>query len=155
VVSTGITVAGRPATDPAIEVMRRSGVDLLAHRSRVLDRSQTAGADLIIGLERQHVREVAVLDPSSFRRAFTLRELVRLGETAGMRRDDESLADWLARVGAGRTPAGLLGAHPDDDVEDPYGRSVDEYSITADELTDLVDRLVALAWPIDVVEASA
>jgi protein-tyrosine phosphatase len=155
VVSTGITAEGRPATDPAIEVMRRTGVDLGAHRSRRLDRSQVASADLVVGLERQHVREVAVLDPGSFRRAFTLRELVRRGEQCGPRGAEEDLVDWLARIGHGRSTTDLLGTDRDDDVEDPYGRSVDDYAVTAEELVDLVDRLVDLVWPAELAQARA
>jgi protein-tyrosine phosphatase len=49
---------GQPATDPAIEVGRRAGLDLLRHRSRRLTPAMLAEADLVLVMERDHLREV-------------------------------------------------------------------------------------------------
>jgi protein-tyrosine phosphatase len=147
--SAGLHAGGRPATAHGVEVMAARGLDLSAHRSRQLGLDLIAPADLIIGMAREHVREVAVLDADALARTFTLKELVRLGEMAGPRSPEEPLADWLARVGRGRQRQNLLGVghDPAHDVEDPVGRGRDDYEITADELDGLLARVVALAFP--------
>ena len=56
------------------------------------------GADVLIGMAREHVREAVVLAPDVWGRAFTLKEIVRLGEERGGRAPDEPLEQWLARL---------------------------------------------------------
>ena len=67
----------------------------------------------------------------------------------GPRHGDESLADWLARVGAGRRRQALLGVGHDDayDIADPVGGSRSDYEATADELEHLLAVLVDMVWP--------
>lgn len=101
----------------------------------------------MLGMERGHVREATVVEPSIWPQAFTLKELVRRAETVGARAADESLDAWLARVHEGRQPRDLLGASSDDDVTDPTGGTAAEHEDLALELEALVDRLVGLAWP--------
>ena len=87
-------------------------------------------------------------------RAFTLKELVRRGEMIGPRAPGESIEAWLARAHSGRNRADLLGSSSEDDVEDPIGLSRSAYEKTADELADLVDRLVDLLWPAAAEETA-
>jgi protein-tyrosine phosphatase len=147
--SAGLMQGGRPATDHGQATMAARGLDLSQHRSRQLDRELVVGADLILGMARQHIREVAVLEPGALARAFTLKELVRLATAIGPRQEDESIADWLARAAAGRRREALMGAGHDDayDVEDPVGRGRADYADTAAEIEDLLERLLAVAWP--------
>lgn len=141
--SAGLLPGGARATPEAAATV--PGLD--DHVSRRLTPELVAAADLVIGMTREHVREVAVADRESLGRAFTLKELVRRGEAAGPRAGEEPLGAWLARVAAGRSPMDLLGASPDDDIDDPIGRSRSVYRRTAEELERLLDRLVALVWP--------
>ena len=126
---------------PAVEGVQR------ALAGRGLDAELVRGADLILGLERQHVREAVVLDPASWSRAFTLKEIVRRGETAGPRDAGEPWPTWLNRIHSGRQRADLLGSSPEDDVADPMGGALEDYEATADELDDLLSRLADLGWP--------
>jgi protein-tyrosine phosphatase len=146
--SAGLYPGGRPATGHGVQTMAARGLDLTGHASRQLTRDLVAEADLVVGMAREHVREVAVLDGTALGRAFTLKELVRAGEAAGPRRADEPLPAWLDRVAAGRRPADLLGTGHDPrlDVEDPIGRDREDYEATADELDDLLGRLVHLLF---------
>lgn len=147
--SAGLYVGGRPATDHGQLTMADRGLDLSGHVSRQLSRDLLKAADLVVGMAREHVREVAVLDSDALARSFTLKELVRAARSVGPRRPTEEMADWLARAGAGRRPQSLLGMghDPQLDVEDPVGRGRADYEDTAAELDDLLTELVSLAWP--------
>src|SRR5262249_58128202 len=100
-----------------------------------------ADADLVIGMERSHVRRVATLDPAAWERTFTLKELVRRGEHIGPRLVDESGAAWVASAHRGRTREELLGADDVDNLADPMGRPQKAFDQAAAELADLSRRL--------------
>ena len=110
-----------------------------------------ARADLVLGMERRHVREAVVLLPEIMPKAFTLKELVRRGEEFGARTRGRSLEDWLVDVAGDRAPHEHLGEDPDDDVPDPLGGRLDDFDRTAHELEDLIDRLADLLWPVSTL----
>lgn len=145
VASVGRLADGVPATAGAVAALAARGIDLAAHRSRRVSLEHLRRADLVLAMERDHVRRIVVADPASWPRTFTLRELVRRGERIGPRRPGEPLTDWLARAHGGRTTAGLIDPCPDDDVADPIGGPAAGYVRTAADLDDLLDRLVRLA----------
>jgi protein-tyrosine-phosphatase len=148
VLSAGVSAtAGRPATAGTLRAAADLGIDLSGHESQAADARLVTGADLLIGMERLHVREVVLLDPQVWRRAFTLPDLVRRAESVGPRPPGEPLRSWLALLSAGRDHMAMMGASTDDDVRDPTtDRSVDHRD-TAELIEDLVRRLVTLAWP--------
>ena len=137
---------GQPATDPAVDTMAARGLDITGHRSRRISPELLGGPDLILGMAREHVREVVVLRPDLYPRTFTLKELVRRGGEVGPRGPGQSIEAWLQAVHHGRSPTQLMGASPNDDVADPIGRGTPVYEATALELVDLVDQLVDLLW---------
>ncbi|MFN2606289.1 MAG: hypothetical protein ABR511_00120, partial [Acidimicrobiales bacterium] len=144
--SAGLLRSGERASEHGQELLAARGFDLSGHRSRAVTREILLGADLVLGLARQHVREAVVAAPEVWPRAFTLKELVRRGESFGARSSGEAFEDWLARMGAGRTPADLMGSSPDDDVPDPIGQPRSAYERMVADLDDLLDRLVLAAW---------
>ena len=145
--SAGLLEDGRPASEHSVACMADRGLDLSGHASRAMTPELLGAADLLLGMERRHVREAAVMAPGSWPRAFTLRELARLAAEAGPRPDDVALGDWLTRLSDGRTPAAHLGASRDDDVADPIGRSVRTYRRCATDLEQLVGTVVDHLWP--------
>lgn len=147
VLSAGLLLDGKPASGNGIKAMARRGLDIGNHRSQRIDAPLVGGADLIIGMERQHVREVAVLDPSKFGVTFTLPELVRRVRAVGPRPERESVDDYLRRASAGRRPTDLLRADPADEVEDPIGQSARRYEQTAVELEGLLDAVIDHLYP--------
>jgi len=147
VASAGIAFDGREATPEAVAVASRRGIDISAHRSRIISSEMVSAADLVIGMERMHVREAIVLGRDSFTKCFTLKELVRRGAIVGPRAEREPLDRWLERVSAGRRPLDLLGDAEADDVADPYRHPTAVYERCIDEISDQVEQLVALAWP--------
>jgi protein-tyrosine phosphatase len=142
--SAGVLDAGSPAAPEAVAAMAARGIDISHHRSRRLSDPLVAGADLVLGMARQHVREVALIDPAAWPNSFTLKELVRRAEPAGPWARGQSLDEWLAKVAADRTHSELLGASRADDVADPIGGPRSGYEATAAELSELVSALVAL-----------
>jgi protein-tyrosine phosphatase len=142
--SAGVLDTGSPAAPEAVAALRARGIDISGHRSRRLSGPLVAGADLVLGMARQHVREVALIDPAAWPYSFTLKELVRRGELAGPWARGQSLDEWLAKVAADRTHSEMLGGSPADDVADPIGGPPSRYEATAAELSKLVSALVAL-----------
>jgi protein-tyrosine phosphatase len=149
--SAGLREAERLLDEGALLALEGHGVDLRPHRSRRLDATMVAPATLVIGLERDHVREAVLLDPSAWPRTFTLKEIVRRGEAIGSRKPGESIETWIARAHADRTQRDLLGSDPIDDIADPYGGPPGGYEEAAEEIDDLVTRLVQLVWPGEAV----
>jgi protein-tyrosine-phosphatase len=148
VASAGVLARdGSPATAGTVKAARDFGIDLHGHRSQAATRDVIADSDLVLAMERMHVREVVVLDRHAFGRSFTLKEIVRRGEAHGARRPGESQAQWLAAVHHGRRPNELLGSGTDDDVADPTSDYSVDHEAMAAEVDDLVLRLVDLLWP--------
>ena len=146
--SAGVVRDGRPAAPEIVELLGERGLDGWAHRSRVLDTGVVAGADLVLGMAREHVREAVLIQPDLFPRAFTLRELVRRGRAVGPRGPDEALPVWLDRAADGRRPADLLGSSPDDDIADPIGAPMAVFRRVATEITELTRAVADLGWPV-------
>lgn len=140
--SAGLLPGGAPATFEAIATMAARRVDLRDHVSRTVDAEMVRSTPLIIGMTRQHVRELCATYGAPMERTFTLKELVRRGDEVGPRLQGEPVYAWLARLSAGRRPADLMGDAPLDDIADPVGRPRSVFEDTADELEGLLRRLV-------------
>ncbi len=122
-----------------------SGLDRF--RSHQLTQGILDGADLVLGLAREHVREIIVRAPHAWDHTFTLKELVRRGAAVPLRSPGEELAHWLARASQGRDRRDLLGASVEDDVADPMGGSATEFAQTALEIHGYCVALTGLLWP--------
>lgn len=150
--SAGLVTEDRPPSEFGIDAMARRGIDITGHRSRRLVADLVSPADLIIGMELQHVREVAVLDMDALPKTFTLPELARRLRAVGHRPAGTPIADHLARAAAGRSTADLIGQRPDDEVADPIGRPSRDYERTAVQLEELVGTVVDHLFPTDPQE---
>lgn len=123
------------------------GLDLRPHMARRLDVGMVARADMVIGMERSHVREVVLADPPAFSKSFTLREIVRRGAERGGRNSLQSLPEWLTYLGEGRRHLDLIGDSPRDDILDPMGGKPKEYRVMLNDLEALTQALHSLTWP--------
>jgi protein-tyrosine phosphatase len=139
-------VAGYPATPPTVEAARKVGLDLSGHVSGPLDPRAVGDADLVIALERRHVQEIVLHDPSAFSKTYTLKELVRRGTERGGRAPDQSVGEWLTVLHQGRRPTDLLGISRDDDVADPTGSKAADHRTTAEELDAMAAETLALLF---------
>ena len=144
--SAGRLFDDQPASADGVAVLRAMGIDASEHRSRRLTAEMAAGADLVLCMAREHVRDVALISTELWPRAFTIKELVRRAEQVGARSPDQPFDEWLAKVHAGRTMTDILGSSRDDDVADPIGASRAFYRRTAAELDELTAKLVELGW---------
>ncbi len=146
--SAGTLADGRGAVREVVEAAADRGHDLTAHASRRLDPELVAGADLVLPLAREHLREIVLMSPEAFGRTFTPKELVRRAAAVGGRRPDEDLATFLARVHEGRSPQELLGDDRADDVVDPIGGPRSGYERSADEIQQLAMAVARLVAPL-------
>jgi protein-tyrosine-phosphatase len=146
--SAGLLDGGMPATSTATDVLADRGIDLTAHRSRSMADPAVVleGADLVLAMERRHLREAVVAEPAIRHRTFTLVDAVRRAEATTPRRPDEGLRAWAERLGAGRTAVDAQGTG-EDEIPDPIGQPRSRYEATADRLADLLGRLLDQAWP--------
>ncbi len=136
--SAGLLDDGCPASAHSVTVMAEQGLDISGHRSRHLTAEMLDRADLVVGMERRHVREAALLVPAAWPRSFTLPELARRASAAGPRPGSTSVADWLATLVEGRTTADHLGEVAADEIADPIGQSLGTYRECADQLDELI-----------------
>lgn len=142
--SAGELFEDRPAEPGAIDAMDRLGIDLSDHRSRVWTPELVSSADLVIAMEQRHVYGVVVAI-GALGTTFTFPDLVARARAYGPR-GDEPLRDYLDTLARG-WPAGTRVDGTDLDVVDPMGQSHRAFRRCADQLGDLVDALVPLAWP--------
>lgn len=145
--SAGTLRGDRPIAPGALAAIGDDGLDMSRHRSRLLGLRAIRRSDLVLGMGREHVRETVALDPPAWPRSFTLKEFVRRGEAVGARPADELLRAWLDKVGAGRRREELMGSSTADDVVDPMDGGDALCRATADEVRDLVSRVLLLIEP--------
>jgi protein arginine phosphatase len=116
---------------------RLSGLDAHAwvsrHRSRQLAGGHVERADLVVGMEADHVRFVRAMWPEAAIRTATLRRLCR-DLSAG----DRPLPARLAELRLDKVELEAW-----EDVTDPAGGELERYSACAEELWALVRQL----WP--------
>ena len=131
------------ASDGARAAMAERGIDLSAHTSRRLDPAMVRDADLVLGMTRAHVWSSVTHAPDAKDRVFLPGELARLGNAAEPRAAGEPIDAWAARIAALRPDARVPG-HPQDEVPDPAGESVEVYRATAERLAGELARVARL-----------
>ncbi len=152
-------------TDEAVDLAEAFSVPRTvakAHRSRLLTPAHLDNVDLVVAMTREHRRIVVEMDPSRLRVTFTARELARMLDglddsvlAAAVRMPasapDPQRARFSNIVDALRARRGVTAppvSPADDDVVDPFGRSVTTYRRSAAELNPglaAVERLVRLS----------
>jgi protein-tyrosine phosphatase len=142
--SAGFLEAGHRCPPELVDEVARHGLAVGDHASAVLDLDLIEGADLVVGMERRHIRDIILRSPDAAARAFTLKELVRRGEQVAGTGTGVRLETWLAELAAGRGLADLVGQSRADDTADPFGGSRRAYRQMVTEIDDLTARLSVL-----------
>jgi len=120
---------------------RRVDLDVRDHESRLLtpDLIRTDGADLVIGMTREHLREIVAMEPTAWPHAFTLKELARRLMVVPPRGDFAAL---VSAAGEGRRAADLMVPSPHDDLADPYGGPARGHVDMVAEIRDSTEQIV-------------
>lgn len=140
--SVGLKFTGESTPPIGVSLMAEHGVDLARHRSSAVTKDLVKDADIILGMTREHVRDVVAMSPEAWPKTFTIKDFVRRAERIGPPRRRQRLDDWLESVGADRNPHDLLGKDPSDEVPDPFGQRARAWNRVIDDLDDLVSRLI-------------
>jgi protein-tyrosine phosphatase len=140
--SAGLLRGGERSPGQIIEVARLHGFDLSEHRSDQVTTRLLDGADLVLGMTRHHIRDVAVMEPSVWPHAFTMTEFVRRSERAGQKPAAVDVASWCRAIHEGRTTSDLLAAPSTDDIQDPMGGTMDDFMQLGSILEDIVEEIV-------------
>jgi protein-tyrosine phosphatase len=140
---------GRPASDGAFRAMEKRDLDLGDHISQPVMADMVEQADLILTMERAHIRALINMEPDAYPRTYTLLEFARRAPAIEPRRADQAMADWLDEVHTGRTGRGHLGTSPDDDIDDPIGRRQAQYDRCADQIAEALDIALSAAFGCD------
>ncbi len=159
--SAGFLFDGHPASATTVKVMHERGIDLRAHRSRLVTADLIAAADLVLTMERRHARDLIV----EFGRADIVHTLKGFATSVSSllfgdggnatQADDSVVVDVSTLVHAAdhiRPADALLGDARPDEVADPHGRSRRAHRRTADEITAAVE---AIAVVLEVAGARA
>lgn len=146
-------LVGHGLPDPARDIALRAGADpamVEAHAARYLIEPFLGDADLILTMAREHRSFVVKMMPNRLRRTFTVREFARLASTLSTD-EARATADAAGDVAHDRFAAvlqavaaqrGLTAAlADDDDVIDPYRRSLETYELSASQLLPALDEV--------------
>jgi protein-tyrosine phosphatase len=128
---------GRAATIDGRRVMADMGVPIEGHRTLELDEPLLDWADLVIGMSREHVREVTRAFPEAAAKTFTLKGFLELLPSLPPYQDTGS---WLEQADRLRDGTKLS---RDYDIEDPIGEREAAYRRVASEIRDLVERFAS------------
>jgi protein-tyrosine-phosphatase len=145
--SAGTRATSSPTPRYLQEEGAQYGLDLSTHQPRRMDAEMISRAHLIVGMAREHVREIVLADTPAFSRTFTLREIVRKGQEKGSRSEDEPIGEWLERLSLGRRHMDLIGDSATDDTPDPMGGSAEEFRRMLAEVSQYTEMLHTLLWP--------
>jgi protein-tyrosine phosphatase len=146
---TGGWHAGSPMQPAAARQVRARGGQPDGFRCRQLAREHIEAADLILTATAEQYDFVVELSADAADRTFVLGEFGRLLAEVDLAdlptgRDPESVHKrGVALVAAVAAARGGRPPRPDDDLDDPYGRSDAYYSRIADQIERTVEPLVA------------
>ncbi len=137
---------GHRASPATLAVLRARGIDAESHRSRTLTPELVADAELVLTMERAHLRVAALMAPGAFDKTFTLKEFLRRALRTDARYAYEPLDRYLQRISIGRDPVELLTTNEADEVADPQGGPQAGFVAICDELALLCEGAVELLF---------
>lgn len=134
--SAGLMPGGVRADPHAVIAAAKYNVDIAQHMSTEITVELLESADLVVAMERMHVRSIAVLHRSALGKTFTLKELARnVAPGLGLA---YQMQEQMRELAARRSTGDLLGTSEADDVADPIGLSQKVFDHAAKEIKTLV-----------------
>ncbi|MGB1506156.1 MAG: hypothetical protein ACPHIC_03525 [Acidimicrobiales bacterium] len=141
--SSGFLTNGDRASEAASAVLAELGHDVGDHRSRITTPKIVRAADLVVTMERRHGRDIAPMT-NDRGKVFTLVTAIDL-----LRAVDTDIVDPRMRIAAAskaRSADDLVGTGPDE-IDDPFGESLDVNRATALRLAGLSGELLEALFP--------
>lgn len=148
--SAGLLTVGEPAATGATTAMAARGVDLTGHRSDVLRPEMIDESDLVLTMERQHLRAAVARRSDAFDRIYTLADLVGRSRRRGGPTDEDHVATWLRRMHQGRSRRAQFDENATDEIADPLGSGAAAFEAAARRLDALISSLIGSMAMIDV-----
>lgn len=142
---------GTPMSDHAQQVLQHRKMDNPDFSSQLLSASLVEWADLVLTLTSGHKRHVLQLFPEVSEKTFTLNEY------ANQSQQDSSLEEWTSftaelqmKIAQGIQPTEeeitryytLQQKLPNMDIADPYGGSLEDYQMTAQEIEAAINKIL-------------
>ncbi len=142
--TAGLT--GYPMDLPSAAVLRELGGNPDGHTASRLTAAMAESAHLVLTADSEHRAGVLRLAPLAFRRTFTLREFARLGGFVGAAPRSPTAEQLRARVLEVAAQRGVAGAAApgQDNIADPFGAAMDVARRTGAQISDSIDRTVAV-----------
>lgn len=137
VTSAGLMAGGVPAEAEAQAAVNQVDLDLSRHESRQLSQAIVDEADVVLTMERLHVREIAVRF-GALAKTFTLKDFVQRA-VEHPPSPHEPFDQWVTRLAESREKALLMGRSTADEVADPIGQPLAAFVHTRRELESLSD----------------
>lgn len=141
--SAGFAGPGMAPPAQAVRAMQAVGIDISGHRSRMVTPALLGETAIVVAMTRQHLVDLALLEPGSWRRMFTLADALRRGRSVGGRRPGEAIEAWVQRLDDGRSRADIVSLRLADDVRDPIGGRMRDFTAVRDALSQQVSQLAA------------
>lgn len=142
---------GTPMSEHAQQVLQHRKMDNPDFSSQLLSDSLVEWADLVLTLTSGHKRHVLQLFPDVSEKTFTLNEY------ANQSQQDSSLEEWTSftaelqmKIAQGIQPTEaditryytLQQKLPNMDIADPYGGSLEDYQMTAQEIEAAINKIL-------------
>jgi protein-tyrosine-phosphatase len=137
---------GSPAVDEAVLAAAELGADISGHRARRLEPHHVEDADLIVCMADEHRESVLRLVPDAEDRTFGLKELGRLVAELSPPGSGSAFRDRVRAANELRRSGGAP-SHPDEDVADPIGLSLDAFRAVAADIEEWSRRMAAGLFP--------
>jgi protein-tyrosine-phosphatase len=137
--SAGFLDGGQACPARMVEALAEQGVDARSHRSRRLDATTLATAELILTMEGQHVPRLVTVDRAAYARTFPLREAAAVvgREPGGWL----GLEAFLELGNQDRSPVDYLSTGWD--VVDPFGGRLRSYRRAVAEIDELISSVLS------------
>ncbi len=144
VISGGILPEGNTVPPSYVSIAAEAGIDLSEHVSHHITAEDLERQDLVLTMTRELLREVVVLAPAIWPKAFTMREFLRRASAVGPRKPTEQLDHWFEAIGRDRKRTQVLGDFDPDDVADPVGGTAEDYRVMLRQVERLSSELASL-----------
>lgn len=138
-------------TPQAAELSVRLGGEPGDHVATRLTRDLIEESDLVLGMARDHRREIVTMQPRASRSTFTLVEFSRLVTSVGSESEmveqlraaaPHEFMPMLVAMAASRRGYGAVTSEEDDDIVDPYRRSQETYDRAGRAIGTAVETIV-------------